>query len=151
LYATVLDDDGNIMKGRTIQVTLNDTTFDHFQKAVWTRHSDMVGNNTYFTSTKNLNDTGTFGDAVSNDGLYTTTIAMPASLLTDVATSPRMDDQIRVKIDVKDTASGLTATTYVLISWGNSVILYQILQKPQKVCRNTIGTLHRVIVLPHMV
>ncbi|MCX9014822.1 MAG: hypothetical protein OIN89_08535 [Candidatus Methanoperedens sp.] len=118
LYATVLDDDGNIMKGRTIQVTLNDTTFDHFQKAVWTRHSDMVGNNTYFTSTKNLNDTGTFGDAVSNDGLYTTTIAMPASLLTDVATSPRMDDQIRVKIDVKDTASGLTATTYVLISWG---------------------------------
>ncbi|MFZ2411599.1 MAG: hypothetical protein WAW23_08525, partial [Candidatus Methanoperedens sp.] len=118
LYAFVLDDDGNIMKNRTVQVTLNDTTFDHFEKGVWTRHSDMVGNNTYFTTTKNLNDTGASGDAISNDGLYTTMVAMPSALTTDVATSPRMDDQIRVKILVKDTGSGLNMTTYVLVSWG---------------------------------
>ncbi len=118
VYAFVLDDDGNIMKGRTVQVTLNDTDFDHWDKSDWTYHSAMVGNNTYFTGSKNLNDTGTFGDWNANDGLYTTTVNMNQSLMTAVATLPRMDDHIRIKIDVKDTASGLNSTTYVLVTWG---------------------------------
>ncbi len=118
-YAFVLDDDGNIMKGRTVQVTLNDTVFDHYEKANWNVHTSMVANNTYFTNTITMNDTGTFNDSIASDGLYTTTIAMSSALLTDVSNgAPRVDDHIRVKLTARDTASGLNATTYVLVSWG---------------------------------
>jgi len=54
IYAVVLDDDGNIMKSRNIQVTMNDTVFDHWDKGNWNVHNAIVSNNTYFKNAQNF-------------------------------------------------------------------------------------------------
>ncbi len=73
-YAIVLDDDGNIMKGLTgINGTLDDTRrLDHYHKNDATIHHNTTLNPNFYNNINLIyNDTGTFGDGIAGDGIYT--------------------------------------------------------------------------------
>lgn len=73
-YAIVLDDDGNIMKGLSgINGTLDDTKrLDHYHKNDSTYHHNTTLNPHFYDNISVIyNDTGTSGDGIAGDGIYT--------------------------------------------------------------------------------
>ncbi len=74
VYAVVLDDDGNIMKGRTSYLggTINDIVqLDHYNKGSATTHHSNAGDPNLISGTLVFKDDGTVTGDVSGDGIYT--------------------------------------------------------------------------------
>ncbi|MDO9097808.1 MAG: hypothetical protein Q7U60_06780, partial [Candidatus Methanoperedens sp.] len=119
VYAVVLDDDGNIMKGRTsyLSGTINDIAqLDHYNKGSSTTHHQNVTDPNLISGTLTFKDDGSVTGDVSGDGIYTA-VYNPTDFADSWGTSNVAgDDHYLINVTVADSNMGRTVYTYVLLT-----------------------------------
>ncbi len=119
VYAVILDDDGNIMKGRSSYLSgiINDTAqLDHYNKGTNATHHADLGDPNLINGPLIFNDTGLSGDNQANDGIYTAKFDPTDFADSWSTTNVAGDDHFKINITVTDSNLGKSVYTYVLLN-----------------------------------